>query len=142
MKTIASFLRRCNHRAVYRQAEAAPLGARRGTAVARLLTAEDIDRERQEEARAFARLRRRLLLLETVLGGAFAVLVLASGLSYRLSEWLGALSRQPYLLVGGYALIFMGVYGLVMAPVAYYGGFSLPHRYGLSTETRRAWLVD
>jgi len=127
---------------VYRQGEAATRGAGRGTAVARLLTPEDIDPEGQEEARAFARLRHRLLLLETVLGGAFAVLVLASGLSYRLSEWLGALSRRPYLLVGGYALIFMGVYGLVMAPVAYYDGFSLPHRYGLSTQSRRAWLVD
>jgi STE24 endopeptidase len=142
MASIASLVTRCKRRGVYRQTEATALGARREREVARLLTPQDIDRERQEEARAFARLRHRLLLLETVLGGAFAVLVLASGLSYRLSEWLGGLSAQPYLLVGGYALVFMGAYGVLMAPVAYYGGFSLPHRYGLSTQTKRAWVVD
>jgi STE24 endopeptidase len=107
-----------------------------------VLTREDIDRERQEEAKAFGGLRHRLLLAEMVLGGAFAVFVLVSGLSYRLREWVGAFAAQPPLSVGVYALIFMGVYGLLMAPLSYYGGFRLPHRYGLSTQTMSAWLVD
>jgi STE24 endopeptidase len=133
---------RCNQQAMYRQAKGAVGEAGGVPAVGRLLGPEDIDRKRQEEARSFARERHRLLLLETVLGGAFAVAVLASGVSYRLREWLGAWSTEPFLLVGGYALIFMVVYGLVMAPLAYYGGFRLPHRYGLSTQTLQAWLAD
>ncbi len=142
IESIASLLMRCNQEAVYRQGEGAVGEAGRGPAVGRLLGSDEIDRKRQEEARAFAGQRHRLLLLEMVLGGAFAVLVLASGLSQRLSEWLGTWSTERYLLVGGYALILMALYGLVTAPLAYYGGFRLPHRYGLSTQTMGAWLVD
>src|SRR5207249_4750354 len=33
-------------------------------------------------------------------------------------------------------------YQLITAPLAYYSGFVLPHRYGLSTMTLQAWLAD
>jgi STE24 endopeptidase len=142
MQSITSYVTTCNRIAVYRQVEDASRGAGRGTTVARLLEPEDIDRDRQLEARAFARQRHRLLLWEAMLGGGFAVLVLATGLSHRLGEWLGTWSGEPCLLVGIYALFLMAAYGLAMAPLAYYGGFRLPHRFGLSTQTMRAWVVD
>jgi STE24 endopeptidase len=107
-----------------------------------MLTPRDIDRERQKEAKAFARLRHRLLLVEMGLGGAFAVVVLGGGLAYQLRDWLAAITNQPQLLVGSYALLLLLAYGVVTAPVEYYGGFRLPHRYGLSKQTLRAWLVD
>jgi STE24 endopeptidase len=107
-----------------------------------MLTPRDIDRERQKEAKAFARLRHRLLLVEMGLAGAFAVVVLGSGLAYRLRDWLAAMTIQRQLLVGGYALILLLAYGALTSPVEYYGGFRLPHRYGLSKQTLRAWLVD
>lgn len=107
-----------------------------------MLTPGDIDRERQKEAKAFARLRHRLLLVEMGLAGAFAVVVLGSGLAYRLRDWVAAITTQRQLLVGSYALILFFAYGALTAPVEYYGGFRLPHRYGLSTQTLRAWLVD
>jgi STE24 endopeptidase len=135
MESIASFLARRNDEEVYRQSESLVDGAR-------LLTVQDIDTDRQREAKAFARQRHRLLLVEMGLAGGFAVLVLGSGLTYRLRDWLEAVTAQPLLLVGAYALLFWGAYSVMMAPVAYYGGFRLPHRYGLSTQTLRSWLVD
>jgi STE24 endopeptidase len=135
MESIASFLATRNGAQAYRQAES-PVDN------ARLLTLKDIDTDRQKEARAFARQRRRLLLVEMGLGGTFALVVLGSGLAYRVRDWLAAITGQPVLLVGAYALLFLGAYGVLMAPVAYYGGFWLPHRYGLSTQTVRSWLAD
>jgi len=41
-----------------------------------------------------------------------------------------------------YAVIFGGIYALLDAPLSYYRGFVLPHRYGLSTQSLRAWLWD
>jgi STE24 endopeptidase len=135
MESIASFFATRNGERVYRQPDRQLDGAR-------LLTLRDIDRERQGEAKAFARQRHRLLLVELGLAGCFAVVVLGSGLSYRVRDWLAAVTAQPLVLVGAYVVLFWCAYGLMMAPVAYYGGFRLPHRYGLSTQTLRSWLVD
>jgi STE24 endopeptidase len=33
-------------------------------------------------------------------------------------------------------------YQILTAPLAFYGGYILPHRYGLSTMTLRGWLAD
>ncbi len=33
-------------------------------------------------------------------------------------------------------------YEVLTAPLAYYGGYVLPHRYGLSTMALPAWLAD
>jgi STE24 endopeptidase len=68
--------------------------------------------------------------------------LLSSGLAYWLRDWLAAITNQRFLLVAGYAVLLCLAYGALTAPVEYYGGFLLPHRYGLSTQTRRAWLVD
>jgi STE24 endopeptidase len=41
-----------------------------------------------------------------------------------------------------YFLILMLGFELITSPLGYYRGFILPHRYGLSTQTLRGWLVD
>jgi STE24 endopeptidase len=108
----------------------------------RLLTLEDIDSERQREARSFARLRYRLLVVDLTLGGGLALLFLLSGGAVSLKGWVMAGASHPVLIAGGYfVLVYVG-YGLVTLPLEYYGGFVLPHRYGLSNQTLGAWLVD
>ncbi|MFL5696307.1 MAG: M48 family metallopeptidase, partial [Ktedonobacteraceae bacterium] len=64
-----------------------------------------------------------------------------------LRDWLQPLSWQPLrgwypLQVLLYFLVLMLGYEVLTAPLAYYGGFVLPHRYGLSTMTLPAWLAD
>jgi STE24 endopeptidase len=108
----------------------------------RILTADDIDPQRQKEARAYARLRYRLLVIDMALGGMFALVLLLTGVSFWLKTFIMAYATQPVLLVGGYFLLFSLAYGLLVFPLEYYGGFVLPHRYGLSTQTLRAWLID
>jgi STE24 endopeptidase len=52
------------------------------------------------------------------------------------------LTQQPLLVVALYAAVFGGIYMLLDAPLGYYGGFVLPHRYGLATQSFRSWLWD
>jgi len=101
-----------------------------------------LDPARQHQAREYARIRRRLLLADLGLGAAFALLWLLSGASAWLRDQILGLTQQPLLVVALYAAIFGAIYGLLDAPLSYYSGFVLPHHYGLSTQTLRAWLWD
>jgi len=107
-----------------------------------MLTSADVDRERQGEAKGLARIRHRLLALEMGLGGAVLLVLLLSGIAERLRDWVVGLTSQPVLIVAIYFCVVWAGYGLIMLPMGYYGSFRLPHRYGLSTQTLRGWLVD
>ncbi len=101
-----------------------------------------LDPERQQTAKEYARVRRRLMLVDLGLGGVYALTWLLSGASAWLRDQILGLTQQPLLVVALYAIIFGGIYALLDAPMSYYRGFVLPHRYGLSTQTFRAWLWD
>jgi STE24 endopeptidase len=101
-----------------------------------------LDAERQQKAKEYARIRRRLLLVDLALGTAFVLVWLLSGASLGLRNQVAALTNQPLLVVALYAAVFGAAYGLLDAPLSYYSGFVLPHRYGLSTQSLRAWLWD
>ncbi len=108
----------------------------------RILTADDIDPGRQKEAKAYARLRYRLLVVDLALGGIFALVFLLGGMSSWLRAVIVGYTSQPVLVVAAYFTLFSVAYGILLLPLEYYGGFVVPHRYGLSTQTLQAWLVD
>jgi STE24 endopeptidase len=94
----------------------------------------ELDSDRQREAKEYARIRRRLMLVDLGLGAGYALVWLLSGASIWLRDQIMGLTQQPLLLVALYALLD--------APLSYYRCFVLPHHYGLSTQTLRAWLWD
>jgi STE24 endopeptidase len=107
-----------------------------------------LDPERQQKAKEYARIRRRLLLVDLALGGVFVLAWLFSGASLWLRNQVAGLVGQyplwvsSLLVVALYAAVFGAIYGLLDAPLSYYSGFVLRHRYGLSVQTFRAWLWD
>ncbi|MCK5314891.1 MAG: M48 family metallopeptidase [Anaerolineales bacterium] len=101
-----------------------------------------LDPERQEQAKEYARIRRRLMLVDLALGGLYAIIWLLSGWSVDLRDYLLQWTDNVWLLVAGFVLIFGGIYFLIDLPLGYYSGFVLPHRYGLSTQNLRGWVVD
>ena len=104
--------------------------------------ASEIDPERQGKAREYARIRRRLFAGDLALGMACALAFWLTGSSQGLKEQALALTDQSQAVVALYAFAFMAAYGLLLLPLSVYSGFVLPHRYGLSTQTFRAWLAD
>lgn len=112
-------------------------------------TQERIDPERQERARAYARIRRRLMLVDLGLGAAYLTLWLASGWARDLQPFLADLSRPIFpagppwwILLLLTAVAITVPLSVVTLPLSYYRGFVLPHRFELSTQDLGEWVID
>lgn len=101
-----------------------------------------LDPQRQQQARAYARIHRRLMLVDLVLGGLYILAWLLFGWSAALRDALLTFTAEPWLLVLLFAAVFGGIYFLLDLPLSYYSGFILPHRFGQSTQTLRGWVGD
>lgn len=101
-----------------------------------------LDPARQEQAKEYARIRRRLMLGDLAIAGVYTILWLMTGWSIELRNYLISLTSNEWLVVAGFVVIFGGIYFLIDLPLGYYSGFILPHRYDLSTQTLKGWIVD
>ncbi len=100
------------------------------------------DAERQVQARRYARLRRKLIPISLGLGLIWTVGWLFTGASVVLREALADLTTSRALVITLFSAIFGLGYVLLELPLSYYGGFVLPHRFGLSTQGMADWVFD
>jgi len=102
----------------------------------------DIDPQRQEKAREYARIRRRLMLVSLAWNGAYALVWLFTGWSLDLRNWLLQFSGNQWALVALFAAVFGAIDMVLSSPLSYYSGYVLPRQYGLSNQSLRGWIVD
>ena len=103
---------------------------------------EALNPQKQEQARRYARLQRRLMFLDLGLGAIYLLAWLLSGASLALSHSLQRLTANAWLQVALYGIIFGGVYLLINLPLSYYSEFILPHRFDQSNQTLGGWVSD
>jgi len=103
------------------------------------LSEPSLDIERQELAKQYARLMRRLSFVELVVVGALLLVLVFGGVSARLSHFLAF--PQPWAAALYFVVLVVGL-GIIMMPLNYYQGFILPRRYGLSNQQFGSWLAD
>lgn len=103
-----------------------------------------LDLERQKQAKQYARIRRRLFLIDLGIGAVYALTWLVLGWSSTVRVTLASVlpTGNEWLLVAGFGAVFGAGYYLLNLPLSYYAGFLLPHRFALSTQTQRGWVVD
>lgn len=106
------------------------------------MTEAVLDPERQRKAKEYARIRHRLLVADLALAAVYVLVLLLSGLSAWFTAQLLLVTTHPLVVIALYFVAFSIVYGLLDFPLSYYGGYVLPHRYGLSTQSLRGWLAD
>jgi STE24 endopeptidase len=106
------------------------------------MTEAILDPQKQDQAKEYARLRRRLMLLDLGLAAVYAVLWLAAGWSAALRDFLYGQTANEWLVVAGFVLVFGGIYFLIDLPLGYYSGYILPHRYDLSNQSLGEWFLD
>ena len=101
-----------------------------------------IDPEKQKQAKQYSRIKRRLLLADTLFGAAYLLAWLFFGWSSLLRDWINAITKNDWLIIVMYFAVFGGVYFLLNLPLGYYSGFILPHRFDQSNQTLKSWIVD
>jgi STE24 endopeptidase len=98
--------------------------------------------DREEAASRLGTARRRLFLLSTPISLAAPLLPYLTGAWETIWFWLAATFwplpiRTVIFLIGLHVAL-----SVVVLPLAYYGGYTLPMAFGLSRQTRSAWIVD
>ncbi len=101
-----------------------------------------LDPERQVQARQYARIQRRLMLVDLGIGVVYLLAWLAFGWSQALKDWLLGWTSSEWLLVAAFAVVFGAIIMLIDLPLSYYEGYILPHRFGLSNQTLPGWITD
>jgi STE24 endopeptidase len=102
----------------------------------------ELDPERQRQAKQYARIRRRLWLVDTVFSALYALAWLFFGWSIALRETLKQFTTSEWILVPLFVAVFGGIYTIIDLPLGYYSGFVLPHRFGQSNQTFKGWVID
>jgi len=80
--------------------------------------------------------------LNTSLNFLFLLVLVLTGLSRQIKEWLLFLSEDLLRISALYFSVFAVSAFLLSFPMEYYEGFVLEHRYGLSRQALGAWLKD
>ena len=101
-----------------------------------------LDPERQREAKTYARIRQRLILVDIGIGGIYALAWLVLGWSKELKTTLLSFTSNDWLLVAGFGIVFGGIYYLINLPLSFYASYTLPHRFKQSNQTVKDWISD
>ncbi|HEY9152984.1 MAG TPA: M48 family metallopeptidase [Anaerolineales bacterium] len=101
-----------------------------------------IDPERQTKAKEYARISRRLWLVDTTFSAVYALAWLFFGWTTALRTWATSITSNEWLIVPVYVLVFGAIYFILDLPLSYYSGFVLPHRFDQSTQAFKDWIID
>ena len=102
----------------------------------------ELNPQKQEKAKEYARIRRRLMVVGLIIDAVYALLWLTLGWAVGLKDWLLTGTTNEWLLVAGFAAVIGGIESIISLPLSYYSGFVLPHRYELSNQTFKGWVLD
>jgi len=86
------------------------------------------------------------LILDSVNGTlipiAFCVILFMSGGSVLLSGLANSVTDYYWISLWLYLVVFVIILQLVAIPLSFYSGFIVDHKFSLSTQTLRGWVVD
>ena len=102
----------------------------------------ELDPERQKRAKQYARIKRRLMLLDLSISGFYLLAWLLLGWSKALQDWLLQYTTNDWLLVAFFVIIFGGILFIINLPLSYYQGYILPHRFDISNQKLSTWIMD
>jgi STE24 endopeptidase len=101
-----------------------------------------LDPEKQVRAKQYSRINRRLMVLDLLISGLYILAWLVFGWSETLKRWLLGFTTNDWVLVLLFVAVIGGIMFLINLPLSYYQGYTLPHRFELSTQKLSGWITD
>jgi len=81
-------------------------------------------------------------IIDTFYCIALLLIFLGTGFSLRLEDFLKNFGLSNCLLIPGYLLVIYFLYYLLNFPINFYTSFTLEHKFNLTKQTAKAWVVD
>lgn len=103
---------------------------------------EQLDPQRQEEARQYAGVQRTLSFVELGIMVLLLAVLLFTGLSAGIRDWAEGFGGPRFLTVALYGLVLGAGFIILSLPLDFYSGYLLPRRYGLVTQSVGGWAFD
>ena len=101
-----------------------------------------IDKEKQEIARCYRGDNRRIGIASFAVAAVFLFVLLQLDISKGFVQFIGQHTDSRLLLIVMYFSAIYLIYSIISFPFAYLAGYRVEHKYGFSTQSVRAWLVD
>ncbi len=107
-----------------------------------MVSSPTIDPELQAKAKAYARIHRQLFFVELAIDAVVTIAWLVFGWALALESVLAQATRNDWLLVPAFAILFFLSFQVIELPLAYYSEYVLPHHYDQSNQTLAGWIKD
>lgn len=94
------------------------------------------------EAKKYSRIKNALFGVELVISLIFLYFMATQGPSIWIRDFAEKVSRNPWAAAAVYYAVFGAIYAAVSFTLDMYQGFSIEHKFSLSTQTFSSWLKD
>ena len=95
-----------------------------------------------DEPKRYDSIKHLVEILGFVIDTLILVYLLTSGLSIRIRQFAEGFSNSETIRIAIYALIVLTIFKLLELPLAFYSGYLLEHRFGLSRQSLGGWIKD
>jgi STE24 endopeptidase len=102
----------------------------------------ELDLDRQQKAKEYARIKRSMMLVDLLISGLYVIAWLFLGWSKDLRDWIIQYTSNEWLVVLLFVIVFGGILFIIDLPLSFYQGYILPHRYELSNQKMMGWIKD
>ncbi|RPI17667.1 MAG: M48 family peptidase [Ignavibacteriae bacterium] len=101
-----------------------------------------MDEERKKLAKKYEKIKLTVRITEGISTFILLVLFIALGFSKQLEQFVYTFTSNHYFALFLYLLVFGVVSTVITFPVDYYFGFRLEHKFGLSNQTFKKWIIE
>lgn len=102
----------------------------------------ELDLDRQQKAKEYARIKRRMMLVDLLISGFYVITWLFFGWSKSLRDWIIQYTSIEWLIILLFVTVFGGILFIINLPLSFFQGYILPHRYELSNQKMTDWIKD
>jgi STE24 endopeptidase len=94
------------------------------------------------EAKQYQKIKLTLSIAEMLLMLAVLFFSIPTGISKQIYQLIMPISTDQYIRFLGYSLFFGMFLGIVFSPFSFYTGYILEHKYHLSNQSFKQWLIE